>query len=483
MEKLKAFLFKNTNTKQTIAKNTFWLFASETLGRLLKMVLVIYAARVLGAAGWGVFSYAISIASLLMIFSDIGINDLVTREVVQKKEGYKTFVSTALLLKVGILLASSLLVIIVSPYISHVEEARALFPVIAIVLFFDAMRELGLAINRASEKMERDMIVKSITNALILILGVILLKVRPAPESMALAYAIGSTVGFFTIAIIIRHDMRSIISKADKKIVGTVLQLTWPFALINLIAVVMGNTDVYMLGIWRSATEIGLYASVQRIWQFLLIIPATLAVPLLPILSREANTDNVRFRNILEKSLALTLIIGIPITLGGIAFAEPIIRIIFGEGYLAAVPILRVIMTMSLLSFPLIPLSNAIFAYNKQKSLTVAYLSGIIGNVALNILLIPQYGAVGSAIATLASTTIITATVWMKMNKINHFEMTPRLAKAIVSAIAMLISIIVLKVLHTPEVISMILSVGVYVGTLFALRESSFREIWNLTHS
>ena len=85
MEKLKTFFLRNTNTGQTIIKNTFWLFSSEISGRLLKMGLIIYAARVLGSSGWGVFSYAISVASLLTMFADIGISDLIIREITQKK--------------------------------------------------------------------------------------------------------------------------------------------------------------------------------------------------------------------------------------------------------------------------------------------------------------------------------------------------------------------------------------------------------------
>src|SRR3989344_2823781 len=224
MEKLKTFFLRNTNTGQTIIKNTFWLFLSETSGRLLKMGLIVYAARVLGASGWGLFSYAISVASLLTMFADIGISDLVIREITQKKEGYRTFISTALLLKVIVLTVSTFLVIFVSPFISQIPEANSLFFLIALILFFDSMRELGLSINRASEKMERDMVVKVVTNASIFILGVLLLKIKLSPESIALAYAIGSAIGFLSIAIIIRKDLKKLLAKVDLRIFKIIIK-------------------------------------------------------------------------------------------------------------------------------------------------------------------------------------------------------------------------------------------------------------------
>ena len=80
LQKLKSFLFTNTSTRQTIAKNTFWLAISNIGGRLLRSIVIIYAARVLGANGWGVFSYAISLATFLTIFIDFGINAILIKE-------------------------------------------------------------------------------------------------------------------------------------------------------------------------------------------------------------------------------------------------------------------------------------------------------------------------------------------------------------------------------------------------------------------
>src|SRR3990170_334910 len=72
--KIKKFLLNNESTAQTIVKNTFWLSLSESVGRALRIAIIIYAARVLGAAGWGTFSYMASLAAVFTIFADIGIS-------------------------------------------------------------------------------------------------------------------------------------------------------------------------------------------------------------------------------------------------------------------------------------------------------------------------------------------------------------------------------------------------------------------------
>ncbi|MFA6520723.1 MAG: flippase [Candidatus Paceibacterota bacterium] len=477
MEKLKTFFFQNTNTKQTIVKNTFWLFLSETSGRLLKMGLIVYAARVLGASGWGLFSYAISVASLLTMFADIGISDLVLREITQKKDGHKTFISTALLLKVIVLVISTFLVIFVSPFISHIPQANSLFFLVALILFFDSMRELGLSINRASEKMERDMVVKVATNASIFILGVLLLKMQLSPKSIALAYAIGSAIGFITVAILIRKELRDLLAKVDLRIFKTIIKTTWPFVFITLIGVIMGNIDIYMLGIWKNAGEIGLYSSVQRIQQFIMILPSTIAVAVFPLMSRLVNVDKQQFRVLLEKTLSMILLMGIPVAIGGILLADQIILKVFGQDYVGAIPIFQVLMLMLLISFPLVLLSNAIFAHNKQRNLAPAYTFGIIANVIFNLLLIPKFGAVGSAVATLVSTGTITLFIWMKLKKINDFAVLKNLKKSFLATLVMICFIFIFKYFEVGVMQNIFVSAFVYFATLLLLKESIFKDL------
>jgi len=63
-----------------VAKNTFWLTVSNFGGRLIKAVIIIYAARALGTDGYGVFSYAMTLAGFLSLFVDPGVNGILIRD-------------------------------------------------------------------------------------------------------------------------------------------------------------------------------------------------------------------------------------------------------------------------------------------------------------------------------------------------------------------------------------------------------------------
>lgn len=435
------------------------------------MFLLIYSARLLGASGWGVFSYALSIGSILIIFSDIGLSGLTTREIIQKKEDYKNYVSTIFLLKFIILVISITLVIFIGPQISNIDGLNNLFLIVSVILFFDSLRDFGIAINRSSEKMEREMIVKIIMNLTILILGIILLRINPTPISIAKAYAIGTSVGFVVIFLMIKNDIKNIFSKINTSLIKSILKTTWPFAVINLIGSIMANTDIYMLGIWKNPSEIGLYASVQRIQSFIIIIPSMIATASFPIMSKLANIDDFKFRQTLEKTMILLMAICIPIIFGGIILASQIVPFVFGAEYIKAVPIFQIFMITMIASFPLVLLSNSIFAYNKQKNVTNVYILGVIINIIINIILIPKFGGLGSAIATLFSTILITFFHWKSMKKINNFEIIPKLYKIIISSISMSIFILIFKYQNINIIINITLSSVLYLLFLYLTKD------------
>src|SRR3990167_8043473 len=117
-------LLMDQSIGRKIAKNAAWLFGGQIAGRLLRAVIIIYAARILGAASWGAFSYALSLAAFLTIFSDFGVNALLTREGVKSPELRNKYLATALALKTSVLIVLMALVTLFADYLTRSEERR-----------------------------------------------------------------------------------------------------------------------------------------------------------------------------------------------------------------------------------------------------------------------------------------------------------------------------------------------------------------------
>ena len=98
MEKIKNFFLQNQGIRQTIVKNFIWLSTGTTISRVIRSLMIIYAARVLGTEHYGVFSYALGLTAIFNIFSDIGLTGILTRELVKRTEK-KEYLATSLGIK------------------------------------------------------------------------------------------------------------------------------------------------------------------------------------------------------------------------------------------------------------------------------------------------------------------------------------------------------------------------------------------------
>jgi O-antigen/teichoic acid export membrane protein len=440
------------------------------------MVLVIYAARMLGAREWGVFSYAFSLGSLLMIFGDVGISNLVTRELGRQKDDKYSLISGLLVVKGFLLLVSSLGIMVIGPYISHIKEANTLLPAIAIVFMLDSLRELGFAINRSYERMEREMATKTIMGVLTLGIGIILLKSDASSAMLLWIYMIGSGVGCILIFLMIQSHLRKLCKKLTTSDIRAVLSTIAPFSLVAICTIVMSNIDIYMLGIWNDPVEIGLYNAVQRIYQISIIIPTAVASATLPLMSQLAHTNRGTFSNLIKDAILSVSLVSVPFAIGSIALSKEIIVRVFGNDFAASYQTFSIFSLVTVVSSIFLVISNAIFAHNKQKSLAIAYGVGMTVNILLNIFLIRSLGAEGAAISVLVSTLVTTLIVWQALRKVNRTIRTPKLARVIASSGIMLAAILVVRSLGVTVVPTILCAVVSYMGALILFKEPLLQD-------
>src|SRR3990167_7959860 len=122
---IRELFLENIGIRQTIFKNTFWLTAAEVVIGFLRLGLLIYVARILGATEYGKFTFAFSFVSIIVIFSDLGVIDIVTREFSRDKEKEKEF-PAILALDMILSLGSLLLMIFGSFFITSDQYIQRL---------------------------------------------------------------------------------------------------------------------------------------------------------------------------------------------------------------------------------------------------------------------------------------------------------------------------------------------------------------------
>ncbi len=401
----------------------------------------------------------------------MGMGAIVTRESSKNPEFSKKYFSTAFCLKLILLGVGMLLLIFGAKYFTNIPEARALMPIVALILFFDSLRNFGFVISRAKEKMQLEALNEVLTNFLITILGLIFLCLIPTSQSLTIAYLYGVAIGFIVILLTIKDHFYSSLTNFDKNLVKPIINDSVPFAFASFLGAIMINTDLIMLGWMRSAEDVGFYSAAQKPIQVFYTIASLFAVSIFPALTKSLKDGLEGGKKILEKAVSMSLLIAIPLSFGGIILGDQIINLLFGAQYQFATLSFQILMLTILIIFPSIIVSNSILAHEKQKNFITFSLIGAVGNIFFNILLIPHFGIAGAPVSTVVTQLISNYFIWHKMQSTNPFSVWPNIQKIIIAAILMGMFTFLFKISGFTLLTNIPISVVIYFALLKIQKE------------
>jgi O-antigen/teichoic acid export membrane protein len=459
-----------------IIKNAFWLFSGQAVGRALRAILIIIAARTLGANDWGVFSYALSLAAAFTVFSDIGINALLVREGSRDSKLAAKYLSTGLAIKLGLLAALSVFAVLAKDILIRIPEAATLIPLVIAIFILDSLRDFVSALARSMERMDIEARGQIATNIGIVVFGLSFLAFSPSSSSLALGYVIGTFIGLFAVFLPLRSYFKGLIKEFSRKLIKEIIVSAWPFGLISLMGVITINTDILVLGTVGSAADVGLFAAAQKPVQLLYLIPSLLAAAFFPTLSREAGEDE-KFRGTLEQGIKSAYLFAFPLAIGGALAAKPVIQLLYGQEFLPSYLSFALLSLTFLFVYPSLFFTNALFARNRQGSFYGYLAIGVLVNIVLDVLLIPYMGITGCALATLVVQMALFGYGVFKLKKSLSFSLFPNIGKIIISALIMAAVVYGLLLVNIHPAIIVFTGGITYLAFLLILREPALKQI------
>lgn len=399
----KKFLLNNFGLKQTLVKNTFWLTFAEGISKIFKLVLFIYIARILGATEYGKFSFSLSFVNLFVIFSSLGIFNIVTREFAREEEKEKDF-SAIFSLKIILTLLTYILIFIGSFFITKEHDIRVIIYILGAEVLLDGFLLLLYSFLRAREKMEYQALGQIIQVFLVTALGLIVLFFLPSVKNLSWAYFLGTAFAFVVGMIFFNfriHHIKPIFNSAVWK---KYLLMSYPLALASFVGTIHGNIDSTMLGSWGEITQTGWYNAAQRIVQAAFILVNLASVSFFPVLSKffkEENKNN--FQKSFDYFFIFVIFLVVPTILGGIVLAPRLIDLVYGSGYLPAVYALQITLVSTAIGVISAPFRYSLIAANQQSKIFWATVFSVVANIVLNLILIPRLSLYGASISGMIS--------------------------------------------------------------------------------
>ncbi len=404
LESIRQIRQERVNQSRKFASNFLWL-AGENVFRLgVGLVVGLAIARQLGPIQYGILSYAMATAALCGIIAALGLDEIVQRDLVKAgPTGWNSVLGTAFILRLG--------------------SAFALYAAYAAVIV------------ESTPTPE--------TRTACLVIGLQLL-VNPATlfrgwfqTQMAAKYAVLAQNIGFCIATVIRIYL---VLRRE----ATVYALSWIFvgelALSGiLVAVVYGRVcpgspwrwswsgaharrwagegwtqllsglaifaymriDQIMLEKMAGARAVGIYSAAVKISEIGYFIPVMLGATLLPSVIRTRQSDQVKYIRRRQLYFDLSALIAVALAVPTSIMAPWIVPFLFGANFSDASHILALHAWSALFVFTGVARGQYLLTEGLLRFSFVATVSGAIVNVGLNIVLIPRWGGIGAAWATL----------------------------------------------------------------------------------
>ncbi len=160
------------------------------------------------------------------------------------------------------------------------------------------------------------------------------------------------------------------------------------------------KADIYLIAYFTSPAEVAFYAIAARLAEHIMHVPQSLGMVLFP---RLAGSDVERAHALTATACRQTVVVtglsGLTLALVG----RVLITTWYGQAYAsAAAPLVYICGGIVMMSLYVL-LSRNFTSRNKQTVNIFAAYVALIGNLLLNVILIPRYGITGAAISTAAS--------------------------------------------------------------------------------
>ncbi len=386
-----------------VLRNAASLASAQVVMKAAGLLAMILVARVLHADGFGRYASAGAFGVLVGVLADGGLAYFVALEVARVPRTARRFVWTALALRgllcaVAIVLAAAVLPLL--RFDGPLAAAALLFAGSALL---DGVATQALAYYRAAARMHVEAKVVSVGRVVYVAATLVAVLVHPSVLSLAVAQAVASAIAAGIALTIMNGDTP--LARPRVRALRAIALGALPFAANGLLGYVFFRIDTLLLRAFGVAdASIGAYSAAYRIMEAPRLAFGSIAAGVLPAASSLGHPNaRAEFRRLGTTAMAIVLWIVAPATLAFAIAPDAVIRLIFGHGFSSAGLLLLVLSPMPILMALDAVLGSLLNALGAQRAVTGIFIACAVVNVVLNIALIPHTGALGAAIATVAT--------------------------------------------------------------------------------
>lgn len=403
--------------EKSIKKNAVLNIIRISMNLIFPLITFPYSSRILMPDGIGKVRFAQSIVSYFAIFAGLGINSYAIREAAairNDKQKLNKFIKEIFIINILSMIFSILLFLVTILAVPRLSTIKPLLLVCSLSIIFET-----ISLNWLFTALEEFSYI-TIRSIIFQIISLLLLFLTVHTKEDYLQYALLTVIASGGSSICNIFYSRKFISFKNSQNLNLRQHLKpiFIFFAMALITSIYTIFDTSMLGFLSTETQVGYYSAATKINKLVLsLITAALGVTL-PRLSSLFGKNKNAFFELLYKILSFILLLSLPATVGLNILAPQVILLFSGELYLPAINTMRIMNPIIVI----IALGNVIggqlfFSCRKEKYTVISEGIGACVNFTINLFLIPKFGSIGAAIATICAESIVTITYFIFARK------------------------------------------------------------------
>lgn len=467
-----------------IARNSIVPILSQLIIRGSDLAVAIVVLRLLGPDGNGQYAIAVVVWLYVKTLSDFGLSLLTTADIARDRQLAGRIVGETTLLRLLVLAVSGLPVAIYIA-IGLGRDSLAMSSAVAILLLYVSIipSSFAEAVNSALNGFER-MEVGAWLNIAVSAVRAPLAVVLAAwygVEGVALAALLTALISADLYRrTAARAGIDSIRWSLSRLRAQNLVSRSWPLLINALLVNLFFRVDVFILQAAKGNEALGIYDASYKLINLVTIVPAYVTLAIFPAMARNAGDPAALDRTFRTASYLLVWIAWGIVAITS-AVSTSAIRILAGDDYLPeAATLLRILIWFAPLSFLNGIIQYVLVATEQQRRIVPAFLAAVLGNLVLNAVLVPVYGARASAFATVATEVVILiafafVTRAAGLQLVTSSTMTSLLKPTLAGVTAALLALLVVD--QRGEGVAVLVALSTFVLATIVLRVFGQREL------
>lgn len=386
-----------SNTK--VLKNAYWIIVCKAAQALIALVITTISARYLGPSNYGLLHYAISVVSFAVPVAQLGLRNVLVEEIVSHPEREGESLGTTL----GMSVVSSLFcvagcLVFVSVVNTGERDTLIVCALYGVSLIFQ-MTEMIQCWYQAKLLSKYTSIVSLISYIIVAAYKIFLLVTQKSIYWFAVSYAFD----YFLISAI----LLLLYGKLGKQKLSFSLSLgrvlfhrSRYYIVSSMMVTVFSQTDRIMIKMMVGNAENGYYATACTCAGLTAFIFTAIIDSMRPMIFESKKLSRKEFERNISRLYSVVIYLALLQSVVLTLLSGPVVRLLYGQAYTPAIPLLRIITWYSAFSYMGSVRNIWMLAEEKQRYLWMINLTGAVMNVIGNLLLIPAGGAAGAAISS-----------------------------------------------------------------------------------